>query len=147
MNYDRDRPFEILLIEDNSGDVLLTKEAFEEIDYKDHINVARDGEDALDYLYKRGPYERAVRPDLILLDLNLPRKDGREVLQVIKQDESLRSIPVVVLTTSKSDRDIKICYDLHANCYITKPVDFEEFLAIMKQVVDYWLMLVRLPAQ
>lgn len=147
MNYDRDRPFEILLIEDNSGDVLLTKEAFEEIDYKDHINVARDGEDALDYLYKRGPYERAARPDLILLDLNLPRKDGREVLQVIKQDDSLKSIPVIVLTTSKSDRDIKICYDLHANCYITKPVDFEEFLAIMKQVVDYWLMLVRLPAQ
>ena len=146
MNYERDRPFEILLIEDNSGDVLLTKEAFEEIDYKDHINVARDGEDALDYLYKRGPYERAARPDLILLDLNLPRKDGREVLQVIKQDDSLKSIPVIVLTTSKSDRDIKICYDLHANCYITKPVDFEEFLAIMKQVVDYWLMLVRLPA-
>ena len=146
MNNERDRPFEILLIEDNSGDVLLTKEAFEEIDYKDHINVARDGEDALDYLYKRGPYERAKRPDLILLDLNLPRKDGREVLQVIKQDDSLKSIPVVVLTTSKSDRDIKICYDLHANCYITKPVDFEEFLSIMKQVVDYWLKLVRLPA-
>lgn len=146
MSYERDRPFEILLIEDNSGDVLLTKEAFEEIDYKDHINVARDGEDALDYLYKRGPYERAKRPDLILLDLNLPRKDGREVLQVIKQDEKLRSIPVVVLTTSKSDRDIQICYDLHANCYITKPVDFEEFLSIMKQVLDYWLKLVRLPA-
>lgn len=143
---ERDRPFEILLIEDNSGDVLLTKEAFEEIDYRDHINVARDGEDGLDYLYKRGPYEKAMRPDLILLDLNLPRKDGREVLQVIKNDDSLKSIPVIVLTTSKSDRDINICYDLHANCYITKPVDFEEFLSIMKQVVDYWLKLVRLPA-
>lgn len=145
MSYSRDRPVEILLIEDNSGDVLLTKEAFEEIEFKDKINVARDGDDAMDYLHKRGPYKDAVRPDLILLDLNLPRKDGREVLEEIKSDAELRSIPVIILTTSKSERDIRICYDLHANCYITKPVDFDEFLKIVKYIVDFWLGLVKLP--
>lgn len=145
MSYSRDRPVEILLIEDNSGDVLLTKEAFEEIEFKDKINVARDGDDAMDYLHKRGPYKDAVRPDLILLDLNLPRKDGREVLEEIKSDAELRSIPVIILTTSKSERDIRICYDLHANCYITKPVDFDEFLMIVKYIVDFWLGLVKLP--
>lgn len=145
MSYSKDRPVEILLIEDNSGDVLLTKEAFEEIDFKDRINVARDGDDAMDYLRKRGPYKDVSRPDLILLDLNLPRKDGREVLEEIKSDPELRSIPVIILTTSKSERDIRICYDLHANCYITKPVDFEEFLKIVKYIVDFWLGLVKLP--
>ena len=141
----KERPVEILLIEDNSGDVLLTKEAFEEIDFRDNINVARDGEEALDYLYKRGIYQNAVRPDLIMLDLNLPRKDGREVLEVIKNDPQLKTIPVIVLTTSKSDRDIRISYESHANCYIVKPVKFEEFLEIIKFVVDFWINLVKLP--
>lgn len=146
MGYSKDRPVEILLIEDNSGDVLLTKEAFEEIEFNERISVARDGEDALDFLFKRGPYADAVTPDLILLDLNLPRKDGREVLQEIKSDPKLKIIPVIILTTSKSDRDIKICYDLHANCYITKPVDFDEFLNIVRYIVEFWIKMVRLPS-
>lgn len=146
MSFDKDKPVEILLIEDNSGDVLLTKEAFEEIDFKDYLVVANDGEDALDYLYKREPYANVETPDLILLDLNLPRKDGREVLEIIKSDDKLKSIPVIVLTTSQSERDIKICYDLHANCFITKPVDFEEFLTIVRYIVDFWIKLVKLPA-
>src|ERR1700689_481515 len=103
MPYLKDRPVEILLIEDNSGDVLLTKEAFEELEFTDNITIARDGEDALDYLFKRGPYAKAVKPDLILLDLNLPKKDGRDVLETIKTDPNLKSIPVIVLTTSKSE--------------------------------------------
>lgn len=147
MPYSKDRPVEILLIEDNSGDVLLTKEAFEEIEFNERISVARDGEDALDFLYKRGPYAEAVTPDLILLDLNLPRKDGREVLQEIKSHDKLKTIPVIILTTSKSERDIKICYDLHANCYITKPVDFDEFLNIVRFIVDFWIKLVKLPSR
>ncbi|MDX2001424.1 MAG: response regulator [Chitinophagales bacterium] len=146
MSYSKDRPVEILLIEDNSGDVLLTKEAFEELQFSDNITVARDGEDALDYLFKRGPYGNAVRPDLILLDLNLPKKDGREVLEMVKNDPDLKSIPVIVLTTSKSEKDIKMCYDLHCNCYITKPVYFEEFLEIVKFIIDFWIKLVKLPS-
>ena len=146
MSYSKDRPVEILLIEDNSGDVLLTKEAFEELQFTDNITVARDGEDALDYLFRRGPYANAVKPDLILLDLNLPKKDGREVLEMIKTDPNLKSIPVIVLTTSKSEKDIKMCYDLHANCYITKPVYFEEFLEIVKFIIDFWIKLVKLPS-
>lgn len=145
MNYAKTYTREVLLIEDNSGDVLLTKEAFEELNFKDNLHVARDGEDAIDFLKKKGTHADAKRPDLILLDLNLPKKDGREVLEIIKTDKELRSIPVIILTTSKNDKDIQAAYDAHANCYIAKPVDFEEFLEIVRYIVDYWLKLVKLP--
>jgi CheY-like chemotaxis protein len=116
-----DRPVEILLVEDSPGDVRLTQETLKEGKIRNRLNVAWDGEEALAYLYRQGPFSEAVRPDLILLDLNLPKKDGRQVLTEIKQDESLRQIPVVVLTTSDAEQDVLASYDLHANCYIVKP--------------------------
>ena len=136
---------EILLVEDNPGDVRLTREAFKEGSLVNRLSVARDGVEALEFLRREGPFSEAPRPDMILLDLNLPRKDGREVLATIKDDGRLRQIPVVVLTTSRDERDIQATYDLHANCYIAKPVDLEHFLEVVKGIEAFWLRTVRLP--
>jgi two-component system, chemotaxis family, response regulator Rcp1 len=139
------RSIEILLVEDNPGDVRLTIEALKEGKVRNHLSVARDGVEALAFLRREGPHANAARPDLILLDLNLPKKDGREVLAEIKEDSRLRRIPVVVLTTSKAEEDILRTYDLHANCYITKPVDLEQFFSVVRSIDDFWLSVVRLP--
>jgi two-component system, chemotaxis family, response regulator Rcp1 len=138
-------PIEVLLVEDSPGDVRLTREAFK--DAKVHINlhVASDGAKAIAFLKREGEYAKAPRPDLILLDLNLPKKDGREVLGEIKQDSSLKTIPVVILTTSSSEADILRSYQLHANCYITKPVGLEGFLTVVRSIDSFWLSVVRLP--
>jgi chemotaxis family two-component system response regulator Rcp1 len=140
-------PIEILLVEDSPGDVRLTREAFK--DAKVHINlhVASDGTDAMAFLKREGDYANVPRPDLILLDLNLPKKDGREVLEEIKQSPTLKSIPVVILTTSASDADILRSYKLHANCYITKPVGLDGFLEVVKSIDNFWLTVVKLPSE
>jgi len=138
---------EILLGEDNPGDVRLTIEASKENKMCNVINVVKDGVEALAYLNQKGKYINASRPDLILLDLNLPRKDGREVLEEIKADESLKRIPVIVLTTSQADEDILKAYGLNANCYIAKPVDLDQFIRIVKSIEDFWLTIVKLPSE
>jgi CheY-like chemotaxis protein len=138
-------PIEVLLVEDDPGDVLMTREAFEDNKVRNKLTVVSDGEEALAYLRKEGAYADAVRPDLILLDLNLPRRDGREVLAEIKNDDSLHQIPVVVLTTSQSEEDILRSYQLHANAYVTKPVDFDRFIAVVRQIDDFFLTVVKLP--
>lgn len=138
-------PIEILLVEDNPGDIRLTQEVFREGRLANRLHIARDGIEAMAHLRREGPYAQAVRPDLILLDLNLPRKDGREVLAEIKADQELRRIPVVVLTTSSADQDILKAYDLHANCYLTKPVDLEAFIDVVRSIEEFWLALVKLP--
>ena len=138
-------PIEVLLVEDDPGDVLMTQEAFEEHKVRNRLNVVSDGVDALAYLRKEEPFQGAVRPDLILLDLNLPRRDGREVLEEIKKDEELGRIPVVVLTTSSADEDILRSYQLHANAYVTKPVDFDRFIAVIKQIDEFFVSVVKLP--
>lgn len=139
------RPIHILLVEDNAGDVRLTREALKEGKVGNSLTVAPDGVEALAILRQEGRYAGEARPDLILLDLNLPKKDGREVLAEIKDNPALRRIPVVVLTTSKAEEDIVRTYDLHANCYITKPVDFDKFVAVVRSIDDFWLSVVRLP--
>lgn len=139
------RPVEILLVEDSPGDVRLTKEALKEGKVLNNLNVVGDGVEALAFLRQEGSYKNAVRPDLILLDLNLPKKDGREVLEAIKNDPDLKRIPVVILTTSNAEKDVLKSYDLHANCYVTKPVDFEQFITVVKSVEDFWLTVVKLP--
>jgi chemotaxis family two-component system response regulator Rcp1 len=139
------RVAEILLVEDNPGDVRLTMEAMRESKMQNRVTVVSDGEQALDYLLRRGRFANATRPDLILLDLNLPKKDGREVLQEIKAVDELRRIPVVVLTTSQAEEDICRTYDLHANCYITKPMDLSRFIAVVQQIEGFWLSIVSLP--
>jgi len=139
------RPIEVLLIEDDPGDVLITREAFEHYKIRNTLRVASDGQEGLDYLYQRGSHKGATRPDLILLDLNLPRMDGREVLAEIKSDPALRSIPVVVLTTSKAEEDILRSYDLHANAYVTKPVDLDQFMKAVRQIDEFFVQVVRLP--
>lgn len=139
------RPIHILLVEDNAGDVRLTREALKEGKVGNSLTVAPDGVEALAILRQEGRYAGEARPDLILLDLNLPKKDGREVLAEIKDNPTLKRIPVVVLTTSKAEEDILRTYDLHANCYITKPVDFEKFVAVVRSIDDFWLSVVRLP--
>jgi chemotaxis family two-component system response regulator Rcp1 len=136
---------DILLVEDNPGDVRLTQEALLEGKVKNRLHVANDGVEALEYLRCQGKYKDAQKPDLILLDLNLPRKDGRQVLEEIKADLELRVIPVVVLTTSAAEEDVLRTYNLHANCYITKPVDLDQFLRIVKTIEDFWLSVVKLP--
>jgi chemotaxis family two-component system response regulator Rcp1 len=136
---------EILLVEDNPGDVRLTREALKESTTPNHLWVARDGEEAMAALRNEGHYTETPRPDLVLLDLNLPRKDGREVLQEMKVDPSLRRIPVVVLTTSESEKDVLRAYDLHANCYVVKPVDFEQFTAVVRTIESFWMTVVKLP--
>jgi two-component system, chemotaxis family, response regulator Rcp1 len=139
------RPIEILLVEDNPGDVRLTIEGLNEGKVRNNLHVAKDGVDALAFLRRQGQYSGAVRPDLILLDLNLPRKDGREVLSEIKADPQLKTIPVVVLTTSRAEQDVLHSYQLQANCYITKPVDLEQFITVVKSIEDFWLTIVTLP--
>jgi CheY-like chemotaxis protein len=139
------REIEILLVEDNPGDVRLTIEALKDGKIRNHLSVASDGEEALAFLHRQGQYAKAPRPDLILLDLNLPKKDGREVLKEIKQEKDLKRIPVVVLTTSTAEKDIIKTYDLHANCYVTKPVDFEQFTNVVKSIEDFWFTVVKLP--
>jgi CheY-like chemotaxis protein len=139
------RPVEILLVEDNPGDARLTREALKEGRLPVHLNVAADGESALAFLHRQGPYAQAPRPDLILLDLNLPRKGGHEVLAEIKADERLRRIPVVMLTSSQAEQDIRASYDLHANCYITKPVELDQFIRVVRSIEDFWLSVVKLP--
>jgi CheY-like chemotaxis protein len=139
------RPLQLLLVEDNPGDVRLTREALKAGDVSVNLNVVRDGVEAIDFLRKRGQFESAPVPDLILLDLNLPRKSGREVLAEIKSDPELKRIPVLVMTTSRSDQDINRAYSLNANCYITKPMDLDEFLRIVKSIEEFWLKMVTLP--
>jgi two-component system, chemotaxis family, response regulator Rcp1 len=139
------RPIEILLVEDNPGDVRLTREALKDARVINNLHVADDGVAAMDFLNRQGKHNNAVRPDLVLLDLNLPKKDGREVLSEIKADPGLRQIPVVILTTSKAEEDILKTYDLHANCYITKPVDLEKFIEVISAIEDFWLSIVKLP--
>jgi len=136
---------EILLVEDNPDDVLLTEEVLMEAKVRNHLNVVEDGDQALEYLYMKGEYKNAKRPDLILLDLNLPGKDGREVLMEVKENDELKRIPVVILTTSRAEEDIFKMYQHHANAYITKPVDFDQFIKVVQTIEDFWLTIVRLP--
>jgi len=139
------RPVEILLVEDNSGDIRLTKEALKDAKVLLNLSVVEDGEEAMAFLQKEGKYADKPRPDLILLDLNLPKKDGRKVLAEIKTDEDLKSIPVVVLTVSKDEQDILKTYNHHANCYITKPINLDDFCNVLKSIEDFWLAIVKLP--
>lgn len=136
---------EVLLVEDNPGDVRLTLEALKEAKMHNRVSVVQDGMEAMDFLRKRGKFADATRPDLILLDLNLPRKNGREVLAEIKADESLKCIPVVVLTTSEAEQDILKAYKLHANCYVTKPVDLDQFIKVVQSIENFWMTVVKLP--
>lgn len=140
------RPIEILLVEDNPGDIRLTQEILREAKVYNQLHVVYDGDQALQFLRQQSPYESAPRPDLVLLDLNLPRRDGREVLAEIKDDERLRLIPVVVLTTSNAEQDILRSYSLHANCYVNKPVDLDQFIRVISAIEEFWLSIVRLPA-
>lgn len=141
------RLIEILLVEDNPADVRLTMEALKESKIRNQLNVAENGVEALQYLRQEGKFAGKGTPDIILLDLNLPKKDGREVLQEIKGDEQLRRIPVVILTTSQAEQDIMRAYDLHANCYIQKPVDLDQFLRVIRSIEDFWLTIVKLPRE
>ena len=138
-------PIHILLVEDNPGDIRLTREAIKKGKFQNELHVVTDGEEAMDFLHHRGAHVNAPRPGLILLDLNLPIMDGREVLAAIKKDPSLKRIPVIILTTSSSDEDIIKSYDLHANSYISKPVDYQQFLAVIEQIESFWLSIVTLP--
>ena len=140
-------PIDILLVEDDPGDVLMTREAFAHHKIRNPLHVAEDGVEALRFLKREGPFGEAPRPGLILLDLNLPRKDGRELLGEIKQDPGLRTIPVVVLTTSEAEEDILRSYDLHANAYVTKPVDFNRFIEVVRQIDEFFVTVVKLPGQ
>jgi len=141
------QPIEVLLVEDDPGDELMTREAFEDNKIGNRLHVARDGEEALDFLYRRGVHSEAPRVDLVLLDLNLPKYDGRQVLERIRADPDLTHLPVVVLTTSSSEEDILRSYKLHANAYVTKPVDVNQFIAAVRQIDDFFLSVVRLPHQ
>lgn len=141
------KEIDVLLVEDDPGDVLMTREAFEENKVANRLAVVSDGESAMAYLRKEGPYADAPTPDLVLLDLNLPRMDGREVLAAMKGDRALQSIPVVVLTTSEAEEDVLRSYALHANAYVTKPVDFERFIDVVRQIDDFFVQVVRLPSR
>ena len=138
-------PFEILLVEDNPGDVLLTREAFREGHYSPRLSVAEDGEEALAFLRQTGKYAGAPRPDLVLLDLNLPRMDGRELLTAVKDDPDLRHIPVIILSTSEAEQDVWRAYKSHANCYLTKPIQMDHFIQKIRSVEDFWLSVAKLP--
>lgn len=140
-------PIEVLLVEDDPGDILMTREAFAEHKVSNNLNVVSDGADALAYVRREGAFAEAPRPDLILLDLNLPRRDGREVLSEIKSDPELCEIPIVVLTTSSAEDDILASYRLHANAYVTKPVDFDRFISVVKQIDDFFVTVVKLPTR
>ena len=139
------KPIEILLVEDNPGDADLAREALESSKVSNTLHVVVDGVEAMDFLRQKGKYAQVPRPDLVLLDLNLPRKDGREVLAEVKADDDLKRIPVVILTTSKEEEDILKAYDLHANCYIAKPIDLNQFLKVVGAIEDFWLTIVKLP--
>ena len=141
------KPVQILLVEDNPGDVRLTQEALKDSRMLDNLHIAKDGLEAMAFLHREGRYTDAPRPDLVLLDLNLPKKAGREVLAEIRADESLRRIPVVVLTTSQDEEDIIKAYNLNANCYITKPVELEQFFKVVKSIVEFWFTVVKLPGE
>jgi CheY-like chemotaxis protein len=141
------QPIEILLVEDSQGDADLARETLEESKVRNTLHVVADGEEAMAFLHRTGKYAHAPHPDLVLLDLNLPKKSGREVLAEMKADVNLRRIPVVVLTVSKAEEDILKAYDLHANCYITKPIDLFQFIKVVKTIEDFWLTIVKLPAQ
>jgi CheY-like chemotaxis protein len=141
------KPVEILLVEDNKGDVGLIEEVFEEAKIMNNIHVAEDGEEAILYLHGEGKFLGSTRPDIILLDLNLPNKDGREVLREIKEDDNLLNIPVIVLTTSNAEKDVLGAYGLHANAYITKPLDFDQFIKVVESIGKFWLEIVRLPTE
>jgi CheY-like chemotaxis protein len=145
MSTEETRPIEILLVEDSPSDTELTLEALQDFKVRNHVSVVEDGMQAMQFLRRQGPYTQAPRPDLIMLDLNLPRKDGREVLADIKGDDNLKPIPIVVLTTSRSDQDILRAYQLNANCYINKPVDFSQFLEVIRSIESFWLYVVTLP--
>lgn len=144
-NYSKIQSIHILLVEDNPGDIRLTKEVLKEGKIDNHLDVVMDGEEAMDFLHKTGKHKDATTPDLILLDLNLPKKNGREVLAEIKADKVLMLIPVIVLTTSEAEQDIVNMYANHANCYITKPVDFHQFINVIRSIEDFWLSIVKLP--
>jgi two-component system, chemotaxis family, response regulator Rcp1 len=141
------RPMEILLVEDNPGDVRLTREALRECGVQNHLSVASDGVEALAFLRRQGTFRAAARPDVILLDLNLPRMDGREVLMEIKQDPALMSIPVVVLSSSQAEEDIAGAYRLHANCYVTKPMDLDHFVSVVRSIENFWFLIAKLPGK
>ncbi len=141
------RAIDILLVEDDPGDELITREAFEHNKLQNRLHVAHDGEEGLDYLYRRGKFQDAPRPDLILLDLNLPKYDGRQLLEKVKSDPDLARIPVVVLTTSSAEEDILRSYKLHANAYVTKPVDLDQFMKAVRQIDEFFVQVVRLPSQ
>jgi len=143
----RGRQIEVLLVEDDPGDVLMTKEAFEDYKLRTQLHVVTDGAEAMDFLRRQGDHADAPRPDLVLLDLNLPRMDGREVLQAIKSDPDLASIPVVILTTSEAEEDVLRSYSLHANAYVTKPVDFDRFIQVVRQIDEFFVTVVRLPTR
>lgn len=138
-------PIDILLVEDNPGDVQLTREALQEVKVLTNLFVVENGVEALDFLYKKNNHTSAIRPDIIFLDLNLPLKNGREVLEIIKSDDDLKRIPVVILTSSKAEEDIVKSYNLHANCYITKPLDFAQFAGVVKAIEEFWFTVVKLP--
>jgi two-component system, chemotaxis family, response regulator Rcp1 len=146
MTMPRTTPVEILLVEDSPADVRLAMEALHEAKVLNNLSVVDDGIRAMQFLRQEGPYAGSARPDLVLLDLNLPRKDGRQVLEEIKADANLRRIPVVILTTSQADEDILRAYNLHCNCYITKPVDFQQFMHVVQSIESFWLTVVRLPS-
>jgi two-component system, chemotaxis family, response regulator Rcp1 len=139
------RPIEILMVEDNPGDVRLTLEALKEGKVRNNLHTVADGEEAMNFLRRQGAYSKVPRPDLVLLDLNLPKKNGREVLAEIKDDPDLKRIPVVILTVSEAEQDIIKSYNLHANCYITKPVNLEQFIQVVRSIEDFWLSIVMLP--
>ncbi len=141
------KPVEILLVEDNEGDVGLIEEVLEEAKIRNNLHIAEDGEEAILFLHGEGEFSGSPRPDIILLDLNLPKKDGREVLREIKEDDNLKNIPVVVLTTSGAEKDILRSYALHSNAYVTKPLDFDQFIMVVKSIADFWLEVVKLPAK
>lgn len=144
-NHNKIQPIEILLVEDNPGDVRLTMEVLKEGKVRNKLYTVKDGEEALFFLRREGKYADASKPDLILLDLNLPKKDGREILEIIKSDDEFKRIPVIVLTTSSTEEDILRSYNLHANCYITKPVDLDQFIAVVRTIEEFWLSIVKLP--
>ncbi|MDI1308427.1 MAG: response regulator [Methylotenera sp.] len=140
------RPVEFLLAEDNPGDVRLTKEALRDSKVLNNLNVVQDGVEALAFLRREGKYADAPRPDVVLLDLNLPKKDGRQVLEAIKSDPALKRIPVVIITSSEAEQDIMRTYDLHANCYVAKPVDLDQFIKVIQSIENFWLTIVKLPS-
>jgi chemotaxis family two-component system response regulator Rcp1 len=145
MNPQDSRPVEILLVEDSPSDAALAMEAFRSTREPNRLNHVEDGIQAMEYLRRHGSYRAAPRPDLVVLDLNLPRKDGREVLAEVKADPDLKTIPVIVLTTSRSEKDVTLSYELHANCFIVKPIDFSQFMAIVESIIAFWRTVVTLP--